>query len=140
MLSIVSALLAFFASLLRSRCSLALHVLAFQHQVAVYKQTIHRPRLLPADRLFWGWLSRLWPGWQDALHFVQPRTVLAWPQRRFREHWRRASQRGQRGRPTIANDIRTLIRDITHLALAMDCPEPRLLSHPNTGRWSRSPR
>jgi hypothetical protein len=31
-----------------------------------------------ADRLFWSWLSRLWPGWQQALEFVQPRTVIAW--------------------------------------------------------------
>jgi hypothetical protein len=78
MLPVISALLAGFASLFRSRCSLALHVLALQHQVAVYQQTVHRPRLRPTDRLFWAWLSRLWPGWQDALHFVQPRMVIAW--------------------------------------------------------------
>jgi hypothetical protein len=68
--------------------------------------------LIRTDRLFWAWLSRVWPGWQDALHFVQPRTVIAWQQRRFREHWRRLSQRGQCGRPTIAKDIRQLIRDM----------------------------
>ena len=34
------------------------------------------------------------PGWHDALAFVQPRTVIAWQRRRFRDHWRRLSQRG----------------------------------------------
>ena len=55
---VVSALLACLGSLLRSRCSLALQVLALQHQVAVYKQSVSRPKLRPTDRLLWVWLSR----------------------------------------------------------------------------------
>jgi putative transposase len=113
MLPVVSALLACVASLFRSRCSLALHVLALQHQVAVYKQTVHRLRLRPTDRLFWAWLSRVWPGWQDALHFVQPRTVVAWQKKRFREHWRRLSRSGRTGRPAVAKEVRDLIRDMS---------------------------
>jgi hypothetical protein len=62
MLPVMAALLAFLGALLRSRRSLALQVLALQHQVAVYQQTVHRPRLRSSDRLFWAWLSRLWPG------------------------------------------------------------------------------
>jgi hypothetical protein len=42
--------------------------------------------LAPTDRLFWAWLSRFWPGWQDTLAFVQPRTVIAWQRTRFRDH------------------------------------------------------
>jgi putative transposase len=110
MLAIVSTLLAFLGSLFRSRCSLALHVLALQHQVAVYKQSIPRPRLHPPDRLFWAWLARLWAGRQGALQFVQPRTVIAWQRKRFRDHWRRLSQRGKLGRPAIAKEVRNLIR------------------------------
>ncbi len=83
---VVSALLACLGSLLRSRCSLALQVLALQHQVAVYKQSVSRPKLRPTDRLLWVWLSRLWPGWQRALELVQPRTVLAWQKKRFRDY------------------------------------------------------
>jgi transposase InsO family protein len=41
---------------------------------------------------------------------VQPQTVLAWQRKRFRDHWRRLSQRGTPGRPAIAKDIRDLIR------------------------------
>jgi putative transposase len=106
----VSALIALLGSLLRSRRSLTFQVLALQHQVAVYKQTVHRPRLRPSDRVFWAWLSRLWPGWQEALAFVQPPTVIAWQRKRFREHWRHLSQRGKPGRPVIAKEVRDLIR------------------------------
>ena len=109
-LPVVSALLACLCSLLRSRCLLALQVLALHHQVAVYKHSISRPKLRPSDRLLWVWLSRLWPGWQQVLEFVQPRTMIAWQKKRFREHWRLLSQRGTLGRPTVAKEIRTLIR------------------------------
>jgi hypothetical protein len=74
------------------------------------KQTVARPQLRPSDRVFWAWLSRLWPSWQGALQFVQPRTVIAWQHRRFREHWRCLSQRGSRGRPALAKEVQALIR------------------------------
>src|SRR5262245_61442235 len=60
--------------------------------------------------MLWAWLSRLWPDWRKALAFVQPRTVIAWQRKRFRDHWRRLSQQGKLGRPTIAKAVRDLIR------------------------------
>jgi hypothetical protein len=63
MLPVISAWLALFSSLFRSRWALLLQVLVLQHQVAVYQQTIARPRLSPtAPSLvtcgpsFWGTL------------------------------------------------------------------------------------
>src|SRR5712691_8822412 len=108
----MSALLAFVVALFRSRASLCLENLALRHQVAIYKQTVPRPRLHPTDRLFWVWLSRLWSGWQNVLAFVQPRTVIAWQRKRFRAHWRRLSQRGTPGRPALAKEVRDLIRQM----------------------------
>jgi putative transposase len=35
--------------------------------------------------------------------------VVAWPRKRFREHWRRLSQQGESGRPAIAKEVRNLI-------------------------------
>jgi putative transposase len=110
MLPILSALLAIAVGLFRSRASLCLENLALRHQLAVYKQTVHRPRLRWSDRLFWVWLSRLWSGWQATLAFVQPRTVIAWQQQRFRNHWRRLSQQGAPGRPAVAQEVRELIQ------------------------------
>jgi putative transposase len=109
---VVSALLAFVAALFQSHASLCLEHLALRHQLAVYRQTVHRPRLRPTDRLFWVWLSRLWTSWQVALTFVQPRTILAWQQQRFRDHWRGLSQQRTPGRPAMAKEVRQLIRDM----------------------------
>jgi hypothetical protein len=109
---VVSALLGFMAALFQSRASLHLENLALRHQIAVYQQTVHHPRVRPSDRLFWASLSRLWAGWQQALAFVQPRTILAWQHQRFRNHWRDLSQHGTPGRPAIAKEVRQLIRDM----------------------------
>jgi putative transposase len=109
---VVSALLAFVGSLFRSRISLYLEHLALRHQLAVYQHTVYRPRLHPMDRLFWGWLSRLWPAWEGVLAFVQPRTVITWQQKRFHDHWRRLSRNGKLGRPALAKEVRQLIRDM----------------------------
>src|SRR5262245_43854541 len=53
MLPVISALLACVAGLFRSRASLCLEHLALRHQLAIYKQTVHRPQLHATDRLFW---------------------------------------------------------------------------------------
>jgi putative transposase len=109
-LPVVSALLAFVAALFRSRRSMQFEILALCHQLAVYQRSIRRPRIQPADRLLWAWLARLWSGWQDALTVVQPRTVIAWQQQRFRAYWQRLSQGGTPGRPAVAKELRELIR------------------------------
>jgi transposase InsO family protein len=109
---IVSVLLASVFTWFRSRLSMQLELLALRHQVAVYKQSIPRPKLRPTDRVLWAWLSRLWPRWQQALAFVQPRTVITWQKKRFRDHWRRLSQHGKPGRPAIAKEVRALVQDM----------------------------
>ena len=108
-------LLAILASLragLQSRVALQLEVLALRHQLAVYRRSPTRARTKLADRLLWAWLSRKWAGWQDVLVFVQPRTVIAWQRRRFREHWARLSQ-GRPGRPTVAKAVQDLVRKMS---------------------------
>jgi putative transposase len=112
MLSVVSILLASLSVWFRSRLSVQMELLALRHQVVVYKQSVSRPKLRPTDRLLWVWLSRLWPGWQEVLAFVQPRTVIAWQKKRFRNYWRRLSQSGKPGRPAIAKEVRELIQDM----------------------------
>jgi hypothetical protein len=107
---VISALLALVVALFRSRRSMQLEILALRHQVAVYQRSVPRPRVQTADRLLWAWLARVWSGWQDALAFVQPRTIIAWQRTRFRDHWRRLSQGGTPGRPAVAKDIQDLIR------------------------------
>src|SRR6266571_4511778 len=107
---VIAVLLAFVATWCRSSASLRLENLALRHQLAVYKRRVPRPRLRSSDRVFWAWLSRLWSGWQAALAFVQPRTVLAWQRKRFRDHWRRLSQQGKSGQPVLVKEVRELMR------------------------------
>jgi len=110
MLPIFSALLAYLASRFFPDKSLHLKLLALEHQLAVYKRSVRRPRLHPSDRLLWAWISRHWSGWQEALVFVQPATVIAWQRKRFRDHWSRLIRRGKAGRPPISKEVRDLIR------------------------------
>jgi hypothetical protein len=113
MLPVVSALLACLAAWFRSRHSMQLEILSLRHQLAVYQRSVPRPRIQPTDRLLQAWLARPGSGWQAALTFVQPRTVIAWQKKRFREHWRRLSQGGTSGRPTITKEVKDLIRDMS---------------------------
>jgi putative transposase len=113
MKTVIKLVFAFLATLFRSRATLQLEIVALRHQLTVYQRTISRPRIQPADRLFWSWLSRWWSGWRSALAFVQPGTVIAWQRKRFRDHWVKLSQRGRPGRPTISAEIRELIRKIS---------------------------
>jgi hypothetical protein len=104
MLRVIAILLASIKTWFRSRLAMQMELIALRHQVALYKQRVSRPTLQPADRALWVWLSRLWPSWQEALAIVQPRTVIAWQKKRFRDHWRRLSQHGKPGRPAIAKE------------------------------------
>jgi putative transposase len=112
LLPIVSALRTCVVSLFRSGVALRLEHLALRHQLAVYQQTVRRPRLRPTARLRWVWLSRLWPGWSKALACAQPRTVIAWQRKRFRAYWRRLSRRGTPDRPALAQEVRDLLRQM----------------------------
>ena len=80
---IVSALVAFVTTLLRRRLSLRLEIVALRHQLAVYERLNRRPRIRPADRILWSWMSRHWSRWRQVLIFVRPTTVTAWQRSGF---------------------------------------------------------
>jgi putative transposase len=40
---------------------------------------------------------------------VQPDTVVRWHKKSFKSYWRRKSQQGKRGRPSLDPDIRSLV-------------------------------
>jgi putative transposase len=107
---IIRAAAAFCHGLFQSRLSLQVEILALRHQLAVYQRTCARPRLRPADRILWAWLSRAWSAWREALVIVKPETVIAWRRRSFRHYWARLSRPGRPGRPSIPREIRDLIR------------------------------
>ena len=102
--------ISFVMSALRSRLSLQLEIAALRHQLSVYQRGQRRPAIASSDRLLWSILARLWRGWRGALFFVQPRTVILWQRKRFREYWRGLSRGDCRGRPAISLELRRLIR------------------------------
>ena len=108
----ISAVFAYLASWLQSRHAMQLDILALRHPLAVYQHSVKRPKLQPAERLLWVWLSRLWAGWQQALECVKPGTVIVWQNKRFRDYWRRLSQSGTQGRPMSSQEVRELIQDM----------------------------
>jgi len=92
----------------RTRQALAVENLALRQQLAVLKDSHPRPRLTTADRWFWVVLSRIWSGWREALHMVQPGAIIRWHRQGFRYYWRWKSRR--LGRPNIDPEIQNLIR------------------------------
>ena len=92
MTPIIRAVLAFAVSLVRSRVSLQVEILAPQHHLAVYRRSIRRPRVCPSDRLFWSWLTRGWTRWREVVVFMPPPIGLAWQRTRVRDHWARLSR------------------------------------------------
>ena len=92
------------------RAELAAENLSLRQQLAVLERQAKRPRLRPRDRIFWVWLSKLWPNWRSVLVIVEPDTVVRWHQLGFRLYWRWKSRSGKPGRPKVAAEIRELIR------------------------------
>jgi hypothetical protein len=71
----------------------------------------HRhPRVAVADKLFRVLLRRFWPGWKQALIFVQPETVVRWHRAGFKLYWEWLSRhRTRAGRKCISIELRELI-------------------------------
>jgi transposase InsO family protein len=110
MLSLVKAILASILAFLRGRRNLVLENLALRHQLVVLNRTASVKRFHQGDRFFWAVLSRWWHGWKDALVIVRPETVIRWHRTAFRAFWRRKSEKGKPGRPTVSAEVRALIR------------------------------
>ena len=110
MQKIVMILVAFVREIVPSRATLRLENIALRQQVAVLKRERPRPRLRPLDRVFWVFLSRLWPRWKDVLVIVKPATVVGWHRQGFRLFWKWKSRHGKPGRPRTSKEIRELIQ------------------------------
>ena len=109
-MGILKAVLVLLRAMLIPKVHLAVENLALRQQLAVCKQSIKRPKLRLRDRVFWVWLSRLWPNWRSVLAIVKPETVIRWHRMGFKLYWRWKSKSEKPGRPLIEREIRDLIR------------------------------
>ena len=97
-------------SALQGRRHLALENLALRQQLAIFKQSVKRPRLSALDRLFWVLFSKHFGDWRAMLHIIHPDTVIRWHRKDFRYFWTKKSWRRRVGRPRINSELQKLIR------------------------------
>jgi transposase InsO family protein len=110
-MGIIRAIFVFLRAFIMGRAAAAVEILALRQQIAVFKQSVKRPKLRPCDRIFWVLLSGLWPNWRSVLAIVQPETVIKWHQMGFKLYWKWKSRHGGKpGRPPIEREIHSLIR------------------------------
>jgi transposase InsO family protein len=84
-----------------------------RHQLNVLqRKSSKRPTFGMLDRLIFAGLYRLAPKVLGALAIVKPETVIKWHRAGFRSYWRWKSRR-RGGRPTVAPEIRKLIREMS---------------------------
>ncbi len=103
--------LIFLRSMLKSRLTMALGIIALRHQLDVLQRN-KRPHLKPSDRALWAVLCRVLPDWRRHLTIVQPDTVVGWHRSGWRLYWRWRC-RSVRGRPKVSAEVRTLIRKMS---------------------------
>src|SRR6202045_3632292 len=97
----------------RARVWLEAENLILRHQLSVLRrQSPKRPTFGMLDRLIFAGLYRLAPEVLGALAIVKPETVIKWHRAVFRLYWRWKS-RPRGGRPTVAPEIRKLIREMS---------------------------
>ncbi len=92
---LANALLLVVRTVVISRAQLAAENLALRQQLVVLTRSVKRPHLRRRDRIFWSWLSRIWPDWRSAIIIVKPETVIRWHRQGFRLYWRWKSRRSR---------------------------------------------
>ena len=106
----LKAIILLVRGIMMNRTALALENLALRQQLMVLWQSSERPSLRLCDRIFWVWLSRLWPTWRSALLLVKPDIVVRWHRQGFKLYWRWRSRNGTPGRPKVEREVRERIR------------------------------
>lgn len=122
MIDVLKLLGALLRSLRRSRAAREAELLFLRQQLLVLKRSAPgRIRLRSTDRLIFVWLYSWFPSLLEAAIIFKPETLLRWHRGGFRLYWRWKSRR-QCGRPTVANGVRNLIRQMSHENLLWGAP------------------
>ena len=106
MTDLLRLMLAFLASLFKSRAQLEAEILVLRQQINVFRRRMpKRAALTNIDRLLFVWLYRWFPSTIGAPAIVRPETVVRWHRLGFRAYWRWRS-RNRVGRPKISAELR----------------------------------
>jgi len=93
----------------RSRADLVVENALLRQQLIVLNRQIKRPQLTNLDRFRLVLLSHFTTFWKQALHIVQPDTLLRWHRKLFGMYWRKKSQ----GKPKITAETIALIEKMS---------------------------
>jgi transposase len=98
--------------LFRSKKDLISENAFLRQQVIILNRQKHgRPQLTPYDRRVLVLLAHRVCGWKDALHIVQPDTLLRWHRQGFKLYWRHKSK-GTARPPRISEETIALIKEM----------------------------
>jgi transposase InsO family protein len=95
----------------RSKADLIAENAMLRQQLIVLNRQVKRPQLNNGDRLRLVLLARCTQFWQQALHIVQPDTLIRWHRELFRLYWRYKSRKKNR-EPRITQEIIDLIKQM----------------------------
>jgi putative transposase len=95
----------------RSRADLLVENALLRQQLIVLHRQIKRPQLTNGDRIRLVLLARCTKFWNQALHILQPDTLLRWYRDLFRLYWRHIS-RNRKNKQRISSETIRLIRQM----------------------------
>ena len=93
------------SDLTRSRADLVVENALLRQQLIVLNRQVKRPQLANLDRFRLVFLSHFTKFWKQALHIVQPDTLLRWHRELFGMYWRKKSQ----GKSKVSSETIALI-------------------------------
>ena len=99
------------SDLKRCRKDLIIENAMLRQQLIMLNRQVKRPQLTRGDRVRLVLLARFTGFWQQALHIVQPDSLLRWHRDLFHSYWRRKSKPKQR-KPRILPETIKLIKQI----------------------------
>lgn len=112
MIALIRLLLAVVTSLFKSRARLVAENAALRQQLILLRRKLPgRAGVTNGDRLFFGWLYRLFPSVTGAMLLGRPETLVRGHRAGFRRHWRWKS-RCRLGRPPIDRELRSLTQQM----------------------------
>jgi putative transposase len=95
----------------RSRADLLVENALLRQQLIVLYRQLKRPQLTNGDRIRLVLLARCTIFWHQALHIIQPDTLLRWHRDLFRLYWRHIS-RNRKKKQRISSETIRLIRQV----------------------------
>jgi hypothetical protein len=95
----------------RSRVDLLVENALLRQQLIVLRRQIKRPQLTNGDRIRLVLLARFSKYWHQAIHIIQPDTLLRWHRDLFRLYWRHIS-RNRKKKQRISSETIQLLRQM----------------------------